>query len=441
MPQHLVFSLCLCSLTVAGCQKQERAPVKVPPAAIATAVVASTPAQGGGLAGLPPESFGKVEAAAPVAPTTNNGVQLTEKAPEVPQVEPTQPPVETPTTTEAEPMSANPTTSAGPPPETDDQDLIHLDKPEPPVPAVIEPPAARLTGACVVVNGVPIPASKYYEEVDKITRRSAKIPTERMNRIKENILKRLIEKELISQAVQQGGILVPLTEIDAEFAKYKTRFRTDEQFQNYLRHGKVTIASIKQRIEEKLALAGLLRAQGSLDVTEAEIDEFYEKNERFYMQREGVKARHILIKAKEDVPEKDAALVAKLRAVQTALDSGEDFAAIAIRLSEGPSAPKGGDLGFFGRGQMVKPFEKAAFAMKVGEITGPVRSRFGFHYIEVLDKREARKKPRSEVAETIRESLTNKKFFQARRALINNLKGSATIQRLIHVPPPTPATP
>ncbi len=293
----------------------------------------------------------------------------------------------------------------------------------------------RIEGPVAMVNGKPIQSKDYYAEVDKILKRSSKIPKERMNRIKENILKRLIEKQLIKDAVAKASIVVPAEAIEKEFAQYKTRFRTDEQFQNYLRHGKVTIESIKARITEKKELELLLEKTGKLAVTDQEVSDFYNKNERFYQEREGVKARHILIKVAENAPkEEEEKARGKLKQAQEALTKGEDFAEVAKRFSEGPSAPKGGDLGFFGRGQMVKPFEDKAFAMKPNEVSEPVRTRFGFHIIQVLEKREARKKTLEEVKDTIAESLRNKKFFQERRSLLNTLKTEAKIERIIKIP-------
>ena len=74
----------------------------------------------------------------------------------------------------------------------------------------------RITGPVALVNGQPIPSALYYAEVDKIMKRSAKIPPERLNRIKDNILKRLVEKELIRQAVKKEGVQVPAKDIDAD---------------------------------------------------------------------------------------------------------------------------------------------------------------------------------------------------------------------------------
>ena len=309
----------------------------------------------------------------------------------------------------------------------------------PETPAAPEEP--RITGPAALVNGQAIDSAVYYEEVDKILRRSSKIPPERMNRIKENILKRLIEQELIDQAVKAAAVVVPQPDIDKEFEEYKQRFRTDEQFQNYLTHGKVTIESIKDRIREKKELEMLLEKTGKLAVDDAEAQDFYAKNERFYQEREGIHARHVLIKVAQNAPkeEEDAALK-KVKEAQELLKKGTKFEDVANKFSDGPSAPKGGDLGFFGRGQMVKPFEDKAFTMKVGEISEPIRTRFGYHIIEILEKREARKKPFDEVKDTIKESLRNKKFFQERRTLLAKLQSEAKIEEKVQIPkaPPTP---
>ena len=81
-----------------------------------------------------------------------------------------------------------------------------------------------------------------------------------------------------------------------------------------------------------------------------------------------------------------AAAQDKIAGIQKELKDGADFEVIAIEYSEGPSAPRGGDLGFFGRGQMVPAFEEAAFALQPGEMSDIVETQFGFHIIK-LDER------------------------------------------------------
>ena len=288
----------------------------------------------------------------------------------------------------------------------------------------------RIEGWVAKVNDVPVDSNEFYTELDKITARGAKIPPDRLSRIQQNILKRLIEKELVRQAVDKAGVKVNEVEVEAAFTEYKKRFQTEEQFDNYLKHGRVTLESIKARIRDKKALEKLIESKGNLGVSDDEGKEFYAKNERFYIEKAGVRASHVLVKLPEKATgEQEKAAMAKVKDVQKRIKAGDDFAELAKKFSEGPSAPKGGDLGFFGNGQMVKEFEEAAFAMKVGDISGPVRTRFGFHIIKVVDKREERKKSFDEVKEQIEQSLRNKKFFQERRKLLEDLQKDAKIDK------------
>ena len=103
------------------------------------------------------------------------------------------------------------------------------------------------------------------------------------------------------------------------------------------------------------------------------------------------------------------------------------FAMVAKEYSQGPTASKGGDLGFFSRGQMVKAFEDEAFSMEPGDISEPVRTRFGYHVIKLIDKREERQQPFEEVRGKIEESLTNKKYFQTKKELIETMRKEAEI--------------
>ena len=226
--------------------------------------------------------------------------------------------------------------------------------------------------------------------------------------------------------------MVAPEEIEKAYTEYKSRFKTDEQFENYLNYGKITEEDIKDRIREKMSLEKLIEKRGSLVVSDDEAKDFYEKNQRFYQEKEAVRASHVLIKlAKDAKPEEEAAAKKKVAEVEEALKKGDDFAEVAKKFSEGPSAPKGGDLGFFTRGQMVKPFEDKAFGMETGTVSEPVRTRFGFHIIKVVEKREDKQKSFDEVKEQIFESLKNKKFFQERRELLETLRKEAKIEKFV----------
>ncbi|WP_432738399.1 peptidylprolyl isomerase [Maridesulfovibrio sp. FT414] len=146
------------------------------------------------------------------------------------------------------------------------------------------------------------------------------------------------------------------------------------------------------------------------EVTPEETKSYYEAHKDNYKQEEQVKARHILIMVDENASDADVAKAEKeIKKILAKAKSGEDFAKLAEKYSEGPSGPKGGELGWFGRGAMVKPFEEAAFALKKGQISEPVRTRFGWHIIKVDDIREAGQKDFEQVKAEIRTAIAEEK--------------------------------
>ncbi|MBW2106224.1 MAG: SurA N-terminal domain-containing protein [Deltaproteobacteria bacterium] len=182
--------------------------------------------------------------------------------------------------------------------------------------------------------------------------------------------------------------------------KGKTEVKQDEKEAYFKAHKE------KYRIPEKIKIAYLvLDPSDFLDkvsITEKEISDYYELNQERFKNPKKIKARHILLKVSPDASESENKET-KERALSLLkrLKNGEDFAALAKKYSQGPTASRGGDLGYFTRGKMVKPFEKLAFSLKKGEIGGPVKTRFGWHIIRVDDIKEATVKTFSEVRNQI----------------------------------------
>lgn len=169
------------------------------------------------------------------------------------------------------------------------------------------------------------------------------------------------------------------------------------------------LESAKRDIKARMAMAEITKGIG---VTEDEAREFYEKNPDRYKKGETVSAKHILVAD-------EAACMEVLNAIR----NGEKTFEVAAReVSTCPSGANGGDLGEFGKGQMVKEFEDAAFAANVGEIVGPVQTQFGYHLIKVEKKNEASLTPFEEVKDQIGKSLLQSKQQQAYTEKVNELK-------------------
>jgi peptidyl-prolyl cis-trans isomerase D len=142
-------------------------------------------------------------------------------------------------------------------------------------------------------------------------------------------------------------------------------------------------------------------------VTEEQIKEYYDENIDTFREKKQVKARHILFKLAENASQEEEEKVRQKAAeVLKKAKEGENFADLAKKHSEGPTAKDGGDLGYFSENQMVKPFEEAAFKLKKGEVSDLVRTSFGYHIITVEDVKEARTKSLEEVKGQILAKMT-----------------------------------
>ena len=169
------------------------------------------------------------------------------------------------------------------------------------------------------------------------------------------------------------------------------------------------IKAIQRSLLNEAYLSRIMKAE----LTDAKIRDAYQKSIALQPKREEVRARHILVKTKDEA---DAIIVQ--------LKKGADFIKLAKEKSTGPSGKNGGDLGFFADGQMVPPFSKAAFALDKGQITEtPVKTQFGYHVIKVEDRRVAGQANYEKASAKIRANMQDKIFGE----IMNGLRAKAKI--------------
>jgi len=150
---------------------------------------------------------------------------------------------------------------------------------------------------------------------------------------------------------------------------------------------------------------------GQAQVSDAEQRAYYDAHKAEFAQEEQVKARHVLVMVNDQ--RDDAAAQARIQEAKKKLEGGADFAAVVREYSDDTaSKTQGGDLGYFGRNRMVKEFEDAAFSAQPGKLVGPVKSSFGYHLIEVTDKRAGGQQPFEVVAPQIRARMTAERTRQ-----------------------------
>lgn len=235
--------------------------------------------------------------------------------------------------------------------------------------------------------------------------------------IGEQAIEQLINTILIEQEARRQNITVSNDEIQAEIDKLAEQYGGRETLETLLEQSGSSLKSFEDNIRINLYIERLLADE--IEVTDEQVREYYDNNQDAFYQDEQVRARHILVE--------DSALA---RELLIQLRNGADFAELAEKHSIDPgSAANGGDLGWFPRGRMVEPFEEAAFNAEPGELVGPVESEYGFHIIEVLERKPAGVQPFEEVKDQIRENLVNEQLQEKVLPWLQNLRAAADIQR------------
>jgi peptidyl-prolyl cis-trans isomerase C len=288
------------------------------------------------------------------------------------------------------------------------------------------------------VNGIPISKSQYERELTGFQKRAElkgrQLSDADIATVKKRILENLIDAELLYQQSQKQKVKVDKQAINEQLETIKKRFPDEAAYKKALKEMGVSEKEIRAQIQRGLAINQLLDTdvRQKITVTEEESKKFYDNNPNLFQQPEQVKASHILIKVAPNAEESQKKQARKkIEAIQKKVRKGEDFGSLAKANSEDSTAQREGDLGYFIRGQMVKPFEDAAFALKVGEVSGIVETQFGYHLIKLTDKKPAKTIPYEEIRVRLEQHLKNEKEKTEIQGYIENLKKSAKIKRFI----------
>ena len=293
-------------------------------------------------------------------------------------------------------------------------------------------------GAVAMVNGEIITQEQFDSELSMMQKQFANMGQsendEQLAKIKSNILENLIAREVLSQESRKKGIEADEATIDERLANIKQRFAQEGSFEKMLEEMHLTEADLKDQLRNGMIIQKLINQEvvNHIEVSDQESRDYYDKNPALFKQPEKVQASHILIKVEPEGDEtKKAEALEKIKKIQKELKKGGDFAELAKQHSECPSSAKGGDLGFFARGQMVKPFEDAAFSLKKGETSDIVETRFGYHLIRAGDRTQETTSAYDDVKEKLAEYLKRMKADTEAQKYVEGLKEAAQIERFL----------
>jgi len=250
-----------------------------------------------------------------------------------------------------------------------------------------------------------------------------------------------IHQSDLNVAEEEAGQLPPMTP-EAK-RDYLVQFTTDMMLVAKAAEDKKLgdSADFKRKVDfarRKLLMEALLQQAGKDALTDAAMHKVYDNAVKQMGDEEEVHARHILIRAAAGDEKASKAAEDKIKGVIARLNKGEDFAKVASEVTEDPSGKaNGGDLGYFTKDQMVPEFSDTAFKLAKGQISGPVKTQFGWHVIKVEDKRKKAPPTFEQVKPQIEQYVVRK----AQADLVAALRADAKIEKMYKTEPPAAPAP
>ncbi len=257
-------------------------------------------------------------------------------------------------------------------------------------------------------------------------------------KIAGDILNKLIDKKLITVYAKDNNIKADEAVVKKQLETFKKSFKKEEDLKKFLDKHKLTEEKLVETLGQRALREAIMKQEviDKIKIDEKDVQKYYNEHKNEFLQQEEVKAKHILFKTprplpknatpeqKKDFDAKDKLAKEKANNMLAKIKKNPklDFGKLAIENSEGPSAKKGGELGWFTQKRMVKPFADVAFKLKKGEVSSIVKTNFGYHIIKVEDKKEAKQLTFEEVKKRIEDKLKRGKIRENTRVFQKMLR-------------------
>ncbi|MFO7983306.1 MAG: peptidyl-prolyl cis-trans isomerase [Desulfuromonadales bacterium] len=259
---------------------------------------------------------------------------------------------------------------------------------------------------------------EFRSDFDQIVPDQKSLSDEEIDELERSFLRQIIDRELTLAEADRVGISVSSAELERQVHEYRQEYPENE-FGRMLQQQGLTLAQWRRDLKERLLQEKVIEKQvyNQLSVDDSEIATYYQDNRDEFDRPEQVRARQILLASKEQ-GEKVLGL----------LRQGERFEDIARQFSLSPDSEKGGDLGFFARGEMPPQFDEVVFALTPGRLSDLIKTDYGYHVFRVEEKRPAERLELEEVRDQIRARLLEEKEETAYQKWLLGLSGQATIE-------------
>lgn len=300
-------------------------------------------------------------------------------------------------------------------------------------PAPPKPMPATLPDVLARINGEPVTKVDFDRFIKNLEATRGPIPQERRHEIYRAALDQLITYNVMKQEATSRKVEIADADLESRVQQMQGKM-TAEQFNKALAERDTSATQLRTDTRRDMMIRKMMEGEAAsvAEATEPEAKDFYDKNPDKFKQGELLRASHILVKADEQADEATKKQArAKIDDILERVRAGEDFAKLARENSDDGSKDQGGDLGFFRRGQMVPPFDQAAFALQPGEISDVVTTQFGYHIIKSVERKDAQVVPYDKVQPQILKFLSDKKKQDRVNAFIEELKQRAKIEVLV----------
>jgi peptidyl-prolyl cis-trans isomerase C len=293
------------------------------------------------------------------------------------------------------------------------------------------------------INGAPVKRDlliRTLKSVEKTYSMTGQVLTqEKLDQIKAAVVDNIVNTEALILQATSEGIAVDSAKAKENYDQFKKQFPTEDAFKELLKAQEMTEEEIKQEFERTTRIRALLEKNifSKVVISPEDVRKYYDANKPEFERKESVHASHILARIvtsadPKATEESKAKAKLKIAEVEKKLKAGADFAKLATEESEDPgSGPKGGDLGFFSRGQMVPAFEKTAFELEAGKVSPVVESDFGFHIIKVWEKKSAGVTSFEEASKAIEGKLKGQAANVKAKDYITELRTKLKVKKLI----------
>jgi peptidyl-prolyl cis-trans isomerase C len=308
--------------------------------------------------------------------------------------------------------------------------------------SVTPPPAAAQGQDNVVVarvSGEAVSEKEVLEAIDQLASRQ-QLDQQQLKQkdtlLFSQALDNVIATVLLRNEARDMKLTLDKAKVDEAYQQISKRFPSEEEFKKALATRGLDEAGLRKALEENM-LVSLAIEQAVREIPAAadtDIKKFYDENPKYFEQPEQAHAAHILLRVPPNsTPEQKTEVQSRLEGIRADIESKKiTFAEAATKYSDDKgSAQKGGDLGFFSRGRMVKPFEDAVFSSTAGTLTPIIETQFGYHLIEVIEIKPARKMSLEEASDKIKTYLEGKTKQEMVEKHVADLRAKTTIEMVM----------